>query len=336
MFLTKKTKTLALLMSLFWFVSPCGDAWASKHDHGAYVSRKVNHRKMSRQNILIQQKSEGRRTQEVIPDFSRTGLSIKPQYVVPVLFVMSVAGYYMLTSDQDLKDVMPSHSDLRQFAPEPVIPSSLNVHAPIPLLGRTSLYRDLEDRYCQGELCDEHGGFCNTVMDAKAKKMMRSQCAQLENAYKKYDSLEGKTLLLEDKSVVKIVPQGAYYTGISGQIVTGNLQKCVGVAVYNPETGMGGVAHFAAENLQEVDSFLQGRAKTRTGLQTFLSEIMKETDPSVLKVTLVSGDKAHIEYAARFMKYFGIEDVTRMHKSSWGAPNGNNYFSPNYVCGSVV
>ena len=63
---------------------------------------------------------------------------------------------------------------------------------------------------------------------------------------------------------------------------------------------------------------------------------MKETDPSALKVTLVSGDKAHIEYAARFMKYFGIEDVTRMHKSSWGAPNGNNYFSPNYVCGSVV
>lgn len=336
MFASIRMKSVALLMSIFWLVSPCANVWSSNHIHPHKTSKGVNTRKMTQQKSRNQQKFEKHRAQEVVPDLSPMGaINIKPQYVVPMLLVMSVAGYYMLTTDQDVKGVTPSHSDLRQFVPEPGVPFSLNVHTPIPLSQRSDLYRDLEDRYCQGELCDEHGGFCDSLNSA-TKKTIRTRCPQLENAYKKYDSLEDKALLLEDKSLVKIVPQGRYYTGVSGQIVTGNLQKCVGIALYNPETGIGGVAHFAAENLQEVDKFLQGRATTRTGLQTFLSEIMKETDPSALKATLVSGDKAHIEYAARFMKYFGIEDVTRMHKSSWGAPKGNNYFSPNYVCGSVI
>lgn len=322
-------------MSFFCLVISCEGTWASYDHKGRGTSKSVNYRGMDKQKRLNQQKKQSYidKQQEATPHFSGPSFSIKPQYVVPVLLVASIAGYYMLTNNVESSNTQLSSFDLDclRGGHRP----SVKMSSSIPVTSRAEVYTDLEKQYCQGELCDGVKDFCEQALDTKTKKGMKDCCASFAHLYQEYDSLVSQSFPLEDKSCVKIVPQGAYYIGDSGKIITGNLQKCVGVAIYNAQTRQGGVAHLDADVIKETDLFLSGRTSKQISLQNYLSEIVGKSDPSQIKIMLVSGYKAHIEYVARFMAYFGLENIERVHNELW-ANKRNSYYSKGYTCGSIA
>lgn len=120
-------------------------------------------------------------------------------------------------------------------------------------------------------------------------------------------------------------------------LLTANLMKCVGLALYNPEIKRGGLAHIDGENLMHLDAYLKGELQNTDGLtdlQQYLLDVANTTPLHKIRATLISGSSAHINYFMAYLKMLGVEEFEIIINPRWGQSD-NSYFN-NLPKGSIA
>jgi hypothetical protein len=136
---------------------------------------------------------------------------------------------------------------------------------------------------------------------------------------------------IDSSSEVFIVNQRQYAVANSNNakhvLVTGSLMRCVGFALYNPETNRCGLAHVDGENIRRLDAYLQGQYTPKDNMDDFhrfFLDIAEKTPLTKIRATLVSGYSPHINYFKKYMEIAGIKNIEIIHNSEWGRSN-NGY-----------
>jgi len=212
-----------------------------------------------------------------------------------------------------------------------------SVHQPIPLINRTGVFKILETRYMNSEACESSARSVYEQLSSipNIKNMLENCDTIIDPSFLNPNKMKQLTVSFKHNSNFKLVDQGYYSVGSEGMIGTGNLMKCVGVSLFNLETKVGGVGHVSGETIRFMDAYLEGEEFTKTGFKDFMEEVIGDTEPSKIRVTLVSGSKAHTDYLQSFMEHFGLTKFKRFQKDDWAAP-GNNYFNSDFKCGSLI
>lgn len=142
---------------------------------------------------------------------------------------------------------------------------------------------------------------------------------------------ESHSFSTEPSSEVLIVNQRQYAVANGNDfkhiLVTGTLMKCVGLALYNPETSRCGLAHADGENIRYLDAYLEGKYASRDNIddfQRFFLDVAGKTFLSKIRATLVSGYSPHINYFKKYLEIIGIKDIEIVHNAEWGK-EGNGY-----------
>ncbi|MBS0271713.1 MAG: hypothetical protein JSR85_03585 [Proteobacteria bacterium] len=218
-------------------------------------------------------------------------------------------------------------------------PQYFSLDRPIPLENRTALYTAMEDAYRGGEVCEEEtfAVIKNLPATHPLQEMLKG-CDGINAIYRKPEKLKAMNIAFSDKALsheYKVVPQHRYAISEDKILFTGNVMKCVAIGIHNPTDERGGLAHVAGENIRYLDAHLQSDGKSKTGFHEFMEKVAGTTKPEELKVTVLSGSKAHIEYYVRFMKAFGIKNFTIIQNDVWGNSK-NNFYNKKLSKGSLA
>jgi hypothetical protein len=227
-------------------------------------------------------------------------------------------------------------SDTHYPAPSP---QYFSLDRSIPLENRTTLYTAMEDAYRGGEVCEKEtfAIIKNLPITHPLQEMLKG-CDGINAVYKNPQKLKAMNINSRDKALspeFKVVPQHRYAISESKILFTGNIMKCVAIGICNPTDERCGLAHVAGENIRYLDAHLQSDERSRTGFHEFMEKVAGTTKPEELKVTLLSGSKAHIEYYVRFMKAFGIKDFTIIQNDVW-ANSENDFYNKKLSKGSLA
>lgn len=215
---------------------------------------------------------------------------------------------------------------------------------------RTELFQELEVAYYQGEICDTgmSEAFQSLGLNAVdfAPQNIRPSLPKGTSAKTEFCKNQNQQFLSPkdlpsmefDSSHMQVVRQFNYVVANQNELqflATGNLMRCVGIALFNPDFGIGGLAHAAGEQIKEIDSYLQSANEKTLQLAHFMKQVAKETDPRRLKVTLVSGSKAHLLYFKRLFMAHGVEEFMIVQDDEW-IIDDNNSFKKNRKRGSLI
>ena len=210
---------------------------------------------------------------------------------------------------------------------------------PIPLQNRTHLFDRLEAAYRQGEVCEpETFTVISALPHTHPLQEPLKQCGVVNTKYKSPQILPGLNILFNKEiphPQFKVVPQFFYSTSNDKILFTGNVMKCVAIAIYNPALKRGGLAHAAGENIAYLDKHLQSKENDKTGIHEFMEAVAGTIRPAEQRVTILSGSKAHIEYYLSFMKSFGFADFNIIQEDEWGSSK-NNFYNKNLNKGSLA
>jgi hypothetical protein len=142
--------------------------------------------------------------------------------------------------------------------------------------------------------------------------------------------LANQTISTDPTSNVWIVNQRQYAVAHMGDakevLVTANLMKCVGIALYNSESNTCGLVHLDGENIRYLDAYLEGKIKPQDNIndiQRFVFDVAGKSLLNKIRATIVSGYSAHVNYFKTYLEILGIKNVEIIHDAEWGkAQNG--------------
>ncbi|MBY0500468.1 MAG: hypothetical protein K2P93_00505 [Alphaproteobacteria bacterium] len=210
---------------------------------------------------------------------------------------------------------------------------------PIPQQNRSALYVALENAYRQAEACEpDTVAILKTLPSSHPFKDLLKQCDQIDANYISPQTLSALRIPF-DKEIpapqFKVVPQFTYSLSEDETLFTGNVMKCVAIAIYNPLLKRGGLAHVAGENVAYLDAHLKSRESSKTGIHEFMESVVGAEDPADQRVTLLSGSKAHLEYYISLMKKFGFVKFNIFQKDEWGLSK-NSFYNKDLSKGSLA
>ncbi|MGV8948578.1 MAG: hypothetical protein ACOH2E_04335 [Candidatus Paracaedibacter sp.] len=199
---------------------------------------------------------------------------------------------------------------------------------------KKEVYNKLDIAFHDAEYCEpdtyeflKKNGFLGSYRD-KIK-----YCNSIVGGWKKLkpEHFESHSFSTESSSEVLIVNQRQYAVAHGDEskhvLATGSLMKCVGLALYNPETGRCGLAHADGENIRSLDAYLEGKLTPKDNIddfQRFFLDVAEKTSLSKIRAVLVSGYSPHINYFKKYMEIVGIKNIAIIHDAEWGK-EGNGY-----------
>lgn len=330
---------LFLFITIFWTFYPYSEAFGGgKRGEDRGKNSAQIQRKIKKQHDLRSQKyEEGRQTKTRLPE-SKYCLDWNNPYTYifcGLLITTGVIGTYTAIHSGKSKTSLETASFVDRTAPS----SYFSLHDPIPQQNRSTLYTDLEKTYRQAEACEpDTVEVLETLPSSHPFKGYLKQCDEINTHYESPETLPVLSIPFDKTapaSQFKVVPQYSYSTSTDEILFTGNVMKCVAIAIHNPKLRMGGLAHVAGENLAYFDKHLQSTEKSKTGIHEFMENVTGTESPAELKVTLLSGSKAHLEYYVSLMKKFGFVNFNIIQKDEWGSKK-NNFYKQNLSKGSLA
>lgn len=331
---------LFLFITIFWTFYPYTEALGGKNDRRSVDGRNSGqlHRKLKKQHVSHTKEHEERRqTQSRIAE-SKCCLDWNNPYTYifcGLLITTGVIGTYTAIQSGKSKTSLETASFVDRTAPS----SYFSLQDPIPQQGRSILYAELENAYRQAEACEpDTVEVLETLPSSHPFRGLFKQCDEVNAHYKSPETLPALEIPFEKAtpaSQFKGVPQFSYSISTDETLFTGNIMKCVAIAIHNPKLGIGGLAHVAGENLAYFDKHLQSTEKSKTGIHEFMESVTGTESPAELKVTLLSGSKAHLEYYVSLMKKFGFVNFSIVQKDEWGS-NKNNFYKKHLSKGSLA
>jgi hypothetical protein len=180
--------------------------------------------------------------------------------------------------------------------------------------------------------------FCK--MSPSMNDEIRRQCSLLAECNKVGDDIVKawtskavfKTIDPESSDIV-IVNQRQYAVA-SGEndkdvLITADIMKCVGLALYSKRNNRGGVAHLDGENIRNLDAYLEGKHSGQddlSDLQLFLIDVACGAKIEDIEVTIVSGYAPHINYLREYLQILGVKKITIHYDARWGDA-ANSYYN---------
>lgn len=216
----------------------------------------------------------------------------------------------------------------------PLEKKSLNTNFIMTKAKKQEIYNELDVSFHAAEFCipDVQDRLAQLRLTASFQEKI-DNCHFIVNGWEhlKPKHFGNYSFSMEPSSEVFIVNQ-RQYTVANGDdskhvLVTGSLMKCVGLALYNPETNTCGLAHVDGENIRGLDAYLEGKLTPKDNIDDFYRfflEVAGKTPLSKIRGTLVSGFSPHINYLKRYMEITGIKDIEIVHNPEWGK-EGNAY-----------
>ncbi|MBX9621447.1 MAG: hypothetical protein K2X28_05395 [Alphaproteobacteria bacterium] len=331
--------TLFLLITIFWTFYPYTEAFGGgKRDEDRGRNSTPIHHKIKKKDELRSKRYEKRRQTKTKSPESKCYLDWNNPYTYifcGLLITTGVIATYTAIQSGKAKTSLETASFVDRAAPS----SYFSLHDPIPLENRRTLFVDLEIAYRQAEACEpDTVEVLETLPSSHPAKEFLKQCDEINTHYESPETLPVLSIPFDKTapaSQFKVVPQFSYSTSTDEILFTGNVMKCVAIAIHNPELKIGGLAHVAGENLAYFDKHLQSAEKSKTGIHEFMESVTGTESPAALKVTLLSGSKAHLEYYVSLMKKFGFVNFNIIQKDEWGLKK-NNFYKKHFSKGSLA
>jgi chemotaxis receptor (MCP) glutamine deamidase CheD len=353
-FMIRSKGIFFLLITIFWTFYPYTEAFGGRNGRRNVDSERSSsqiHHKVKKQHILHSQKHEEKReTQTRLPE-SKCCLDWNNPYTYifcGLLITTGVIGTYAAIQSGKSKTpletppfvpTLSTKNTLISLSDRAAPSSYFSLHDPIPQQNRSTLFVDLEKSYRQAEACEpDTVSVLETLPSSHPFREYLKQCDEINAHYKSPEILPTLKIPFDKttpSSQFKVVPQFSYSTSTDEILFTGNVMKCVAIAIHNPKLGIGGLAHIAGENLAYFDKHLQSTEKSKTGIHEFMESVTGTENPAGLKVTLLSGSKAHLEYYVSLMKKFGFVNFNIVQKNEWGS-NKNSFYKKNLSKGSLA
>lgn len=274
-----------------------------------------------------------------------------------VQFLLLTTLFRVVNPPLEFNTFSSSHPDLSE-PPAPFVPSSslngtevsqnhrtpppspyFSLHNPIPQHNRSGLHADLEVAYRRAEACEpDTVAVLKTLPKSHPFRELLEQCDTINANYISPQTLPTLDILFDKEALTsqfKVVPQFSYSISEGETLFTGNVMKCVAIALYNPNLKRGGLAHAAGENIAYLDEHLLSMEKSKTGIHEFMEDVTGTESPTEQRVTLLSGSKAHLEYYVSLMKKFGFVNFTVIQKDEWGLSK-NSFYNKKLSKGSLA
>gem|GEM_PF-6745755 len=228
----------------------------------------------------------------------------------------------------------PCHAAAEGGLNSPLEEKAFNTNFIMTKTKKQEIYNDLDVSFHAAEFCipDVQDRLAQLGLTSSYQKQIDT-CNFIVNGW---ENLKPKyfgnySFSIDPSSEVLIVNQ-RYYAVAHGDdfkhvLITASLMKCVGLALYNPETNTCGLAHVDGENIRGLDAYLEGKFKPKDNIDDFYRfflDVAGKTPLSKIRGTLVSGFSPHINYLKRYMEIAGIKDIEIVHNPEWGK-EGNAY-----------
>lgn len=338
-FMVRFKSILFLFITIFWTFYPYSEAFGGgkRGEERGRNSTQI-HRKIKRQHELNSQKHVKSRQAKIKSSESKCCLDWNnPWTHIFCGLLITTGAIATYTAIQSGKS--ETSLGTTSFAPNPSKGTYFSLQVPIPQQDRSILYAKLENDYRKGEACEpDTVSVLETLPSSHPAKEFLKQCDEINTHYESPETLSVLSIPFDKTapaSQFKVVPQFSYSTSTDEILFTGNVMKCVAIAIHNPELKIGGLAHVTGENLAYFDKHLQSAEKSKTGIHEFMESVTGTESPAALKVTLLSGSKAHLEYYVSLIKKFGFVNFNIIQKDEWGS-NKNNFYKKHLSKGSLA
>ena len=339
--------TLFLFITIFWTFYPYTEALGGRRWEDRGKNSSQIHRKAKKQHDFRSQKYEESRQTKTRLTESQCCLDWNNPWThifCGLLITTGVIATYTALQSGEAKTPL----ETTPFVPIPSTKSTLvsqgggsyfSLQDPIPQQGRSILYAELENTYRQAEACEpDTVKVLETLPSSHPAKEFLKQCDKVNAHYKSPETLPTLEISFDKAtpaSQFKGVPQFSYSISTDETLFTGNIMKCVAIAIYNPKLGRGGLAHAAGENIAYFDKHLQSTEKSKTGIHEFMESVTGTENPAEQRVTALSGSKAHLDYYVSLMKKFGFVKFNIIQKDEWGS-NKNSFYKEDLSKGSLA